>query len=88
MTDFIGKVVQRLLVKEINEGQIASINCRVFSIVDGFEIRIEGINDKIDIMLSEVLSKISNFNPTESEFESFKTLFTDDWKSQLLSEGV
>lgn len=85
MNDFLGQVLQRLLVKEINQGYLASVYCQVFSICDGITLKINGINDKIHLMLSKVLEKLTNFDLTEAEFKSFKTIFTDDWKSRLLT---
>jgi len=86
MTYFLGELVKGLMGKEIKEGEIASINCKIYGFDDGMMIAIWGINNKIDLMLNEVLSLIANFNPAESQFKSGKKHLTEDWKSQLLSE--
>jgi len=51
---------------------------------DGINIHINGMNDKIHLVLREILLKMANFDVTESEFNAFKNIFLDDWQSDLL----
>ena len=52
---------------------------------DGFQIRLEGVNDKMGELLQIVVSQLVNFAPSDEEFCSFKDLFLADLKSQLLN---
>ena len=58
---------------------------RIVSNADGINIRISGMNDKIDLVLREIILKMANFELTESEFNAFKNIFLDDWRSELLA---
>jgi len=85
MLDFTGTIMHRMLIKEIDAANIASIHCQISSMTDGFQIRLEGVNDKMGKLLQIVVSQLVNFAPSDEEFCSFKDLFLADLKSQLLN---
>jgi len=54
------------------DAETANLDYEFSSSEHGFHIVVKGINDKLTMLLDEVIKQIVTFNPTETEFQSLK----------------
>ena len=83
MTALLSSVLNNQLTEEMETARLAEIQCVIKTVEDGIQIILSGITDQIGLMLTEVMSKLEEFKLTETEFDTYKALLVDDWKSAL-----
>ena len=59
-----------------------------FKLDDNLSITLEGLNQKLGLLLDEILSVINNFDLNECEFDEFKKVLLADYHNYLLQPKV
>ena len=72
MFDFFPFILTRVMAEVAYDAETANLDYEFSSSEQGLSILVRGINDKLTMLLDEVLRQISNFNPSQLEFDSLK----------------
>ena len=70
--DFFPFILTRVMAEVAYDAETANLDYEFSSSEHGFHIVVKGINDKLTMLLDEVIKQIVTFNPTETEFQSLK----------------
>ena len=57
------------------DAETANLDYEFSASEHGLNIMVKGINDKLTMLLDEVLDQITSFNPSQTEFDSLKVNF-------------
>ncbi|ODV77337.1 uncharacterized protein CANTADRAFT_7816 [Suhomyces tanzawaensis NRRL Y-17324] len=79
------RLLSELVTDHLNEityyASIVGLNVRISFLRDGFNIRVSGYNDKLTVLLEQVLSKFVHFKPDKERFETLKLKVIQDYQN-------
>lgn len=72
MFDFFPFILTRVMAEVAYDAETANLDYEFTASEHGLHIVVRGINDKLTMLLDEVLNQIGNFQPNQTEFDSLK----------------
>ena len=72
MFDFFPFILSKVMAEVAYDAETALLGYSFKSGEQGFRIQVEGLNDKLTMLLDTVLDQIENFHPTQIEFDELK----------------
>ncbi|XP_022766682.1 insulin-degrading enzyme-like 1, peroxisomal isoform X2 [Durio zibethinus] len=80
--EVLADIFVRLLRDYLNEhayyAEVAGLDCYIRRTDRGFEVTLDGYNDKVNILLETVIDKIANFEVKPDKFSIIKEMITKD----------
>ena len=73
--DFFPFILTRVMAEVAYDAETANLDYEFSASEHGLNIMVKGINDKLTMLLDEVLDQITSFNPSQTEFDSLKVNF-------------
>lgn len=83
MYEFFPFILIRTMAEVAYDAETAMLNYHFNPETSGLNVKINGLNDKLSLLLEECLNQIINFSPSQSEFDSLKAQFIQNFKSVI-----
>lgn len=83
MFDFFPFLLIRLMAEVAYDAETADLHYSFDSDCHGLKIEVSGLNDKLHLLFNEVINQVKSFNPSQSEFDSLKSQFLDNYTTYM-----
>ena len=81
--DFFPFLLVRIMAEVAYDAETADLHYGFDSDCHGFKINVSGLDDKLPLLYQEVLNQIKNFQPNQTEFDSLKAQFLDNYSTYM-----
>ena len=81
--DFFPFMLVRLMAEVAYDAETADLNYSFDSDCYGLKVQVSGLDDKLPLLYQEVLNQIKNFQPNQTEFDSLKAQFLDNYSTYM-----
>lgn len=83
MYEFFPFILTRTMAEVAYDAETAMLNYHFNPNTAGLNLKINGLNDKLSLLLEECLNQLINFSPSQSEFDSLKAQYIQNFKSVI-----
>ncbi|CAG5099428.1 Oidioi.mRNA.OKI2018_I69.XSR.g16523.t1.cds [Oikopleura dioica] len=83
MYEFFPFILIRTMAEVAYDAETALLHYSIDPDTSGLNVKVNGLSDKLSLLLEECLNQIINFAPSQSEFDSLKAQYIQNFKSVI-----